>query len=120
VAIGAGVVIDNGVKIGKSSVIDTGYHFGADFYQFCRVGSLPHRFLSLSLVKPNVWRKLPHWVIWYGTGGTTPMIRIFLATEIFYIFATEHPFDYAQGKLRGHRDIRHEKTQKFLTLIYAD
>jgi len=38
------VVIDDGVKIGKSSVIDSGY-FGADFYQFCRVGSLPHRFL---------------------------------------------------------------------------
>ncbi len=33
-AIGAGVVIDDGVKIGKSSVIDSEYHFGADFYQF--------------------------------------------------------------------------------------
>jgi len=42
------------------------------------------------LVKPNCWRKLPHWVIWYGTAGTTPMIWIFLAAEIFYIFATEH------------------------------
>jgi hypothetical protein len=72
VAIGAGVVIDDGVKIGKSTVIDSGYHFGADFYQFCRVGSLPHRFLSL--VKPNVWRKLPHWVIWYGTAGTTTRV----------------------------------------------
>jgi len=45
VAIGAGVVIDDGVKIGKNCVIDSGYQFGADFYQFCRVGSLPHRFL---------------------------------------------------------------------------
>jgi acetyltransferase-like isoleucine patch superfamily enzyme len=47
VAVGTGVVVDDGVKIGKSSVIGSGYHFGADFYQFCRVGSLPHRFLSL-------------------------------------------------------------------------
>jgi UDP-3-O-[3-hydroxymyristoyl] glucosamine N-acyltransferase len=34
VAIGAGVVIDDGARIGKSSVIDSGYQFGADFYQF--------------------------------------------------------------------------------------
>jgi len=75
---------------------------------------------SLSLVKPNVWRKLPHWLIWYGTAGTTPMIRILLATEIFYIFATDALLTKVEGAGRGHRDIRHEKAQKFLTLIYAD
>jgi hypothetical protein len=42
------------------------------------------------------------------------------ATEIFYIFATDAVLSKVEGAHRGHRDMRHEKAQKFLTLIYAD
>ena len=56
------------------------------------------------------------------------MIWIFLATEIFYIFATDavpstgsgQALSKVEGAHRGHRDIRHEKAQKFLILIYTD